>query len=108
MYKIIIKEEAIEDIKNITDYISNKLNNKSAAKKLINNIKNEVKNIKLFPYSNPQYLPLKKLSKKYRKSVIKNYVLLYAIDEDKQEIEVMRVLHNKQNIESIIHRVFNR
>ena len=83
-------------------YISNKLNNPTAALNLANDFIEEANNILEFPYGNSEYKPIKKLKNKYRKSKVKNYNIFYTIDEENKTIIIARVLHQKMNTNNIL------
>ena len=36
-------------------------------------------------------------SKKYRKAVIKNYIMFYRVDEEKQTIYIMRFIYSRRD-----------
>ena len=80
------------------------INGKEALNLLLKNFINGTKNILLFPYGSPEYIPNKKykLEKNYRCLKIQNFLMLYTIEEQDKLITITRVVHNKINIERII------
>ncbi len=48
-YKVLVTDEAIDDIFNLVKYVHMDLENPDAAEKLYNNLNREVSNIGLFP-----------------------------------------------------------
>lgn len=54
-----------------------------------------------------EYVHLKKLIKKlknynFRKLIIKNYIAFYRVDENKELVNVERILYNKMNWKNIL------
>lgn len=55
-----------------------------------------------FPYSNPAYLPIRPLKHEYRKLQVRNYLMLYWIDEEQKRITVARIIYAKRDIQRIM------
>lgn len=55
-----------------------------------------------FPYTNSEYIPIKPLKYVYRKSMVKNFMMLYTIEETKKVITIVRVLYQKRDIDRIL------
>ena len=92
MYKIEFLPIAKEDINNIIYYISHKLNNITAAKKLRNLFIKSLDYIIEFPYGSTVYPSSKTTLKyEYRSYKIKNYLLFYTINENQKLITITRV-----------------
>lgn len=104
MYRLEILPLAKKDMDDIIFYVSHNLKNNTASKKILKNFINGTKNILLFPYGSPEYIPNKKykLEKNYRCLKIQNFLMLYTIEEQDKLITITRVVHNKINIERII------
>ncbi|MDY2889624.1 MAG: type II toxin-antitoxin system RelE/ParE family toxin [Candidatus Caccosoma sp.] len=104
-YKVVILKQAENDIVEILNHISLKLNNPTAAMRLWNNIKDAISRVKLFPYAMPliknEYITL---NKEYRRVNVNNYVIIYKIKKD--EIHIIAILYAPSNImESILNRL---
>ena len=41
-------------------------------------------------------------SKKYRKAVIKNYIMFYRVDEEKQTIYIMRFIYGRRDYMNLL------
>ena len=102
MYKIKFLPSAKKDIDNIIYYVSNDLNNKSAAKKLSKSFIECANEILIFPYGEPIYGLSKKMNQEYRCIKIKNYCMFYVVNEKLKEVIVVRVLYKKMNINNIL------
>lgn len=102
MYKLTYLEVAKNDIEHIAYYISHNLNNKTAARNLLNKLFEDINKISIFPYGNPEYKPIKKLKYKYRKVKVKNFLVFYTVAESEKKIIIVRVLYKKMNIQKIL------
>lgn len=101
LYSLEFLPIAKKDIDDIVFYISNILNNKSAAYNLQNNIRNVLECIMLFPYSLPVYKFKNNMDKEYRCAIVNNYSLFYTVDEANYKIIVTRIVYSKMNINNI-------
>lgn len=95
-YKVNITDEARADLDEILKYIAVELSNGDAAQVLVDDIVNGVENIAAFPYAMP-YLNSADFHE-LRRSDIKNFVIIYSVDEDKHEIYIMAILYAKSDI----------
>ena len=107
MYKLEYLEIAKKDMDNIIYYISHNLKNKSAALKLIDEFLKEMNNIMNFPYASAEYISIKPLNNKYRKSRVKNFLIFYTINEENKTIMIVRVLYQKRNFTNLSVKIIN-
>ncbi|EFP62442.1 type II toxin-antitoxin system RelE/ParE family toxin [Erysipelotrichaceae bacterium AF15-26LB] len=96
-YKVVMSESAEYDLEQILNYLTVKLYNPIAATNFVNKLESCFNLLseqpKIYALSNQEYL--NKLG--YHKCVIDHYVMLYRINEDKQEIVIMRIFYGKQD-----------
>ncbi|WP_339365235.1 type II toxin-antitoxin system RelE/ParE family toxin [Vallitalea maricola] len=87
-YKIIYYPTAMDDVRNILNYIS--IDNPPAAYQLIDKIDHAVQSLADFPSKGtiPKDLQLK--TKQYRMLIIESYILFYIPNHTLSEIEIMR------------------
>ena len=104
MYKIKYYESAKKDIDDILLYISQTLNNPSAALKLLKEFKRADKIIILFPHGILKY----NNEFDYYIHKVKNYYFYYKIDEIGKIITIVRVLYKSRNFESLINDECNK
>ncbi len=102
MYQLEFLDSSIKDMIEIAGYISNNLNNKSAAYSLINKIISSANDLVLFPYSSSIDKSLTNTKLLYRKIKIKNYYIFYTIDAKNKKVIVVRVLYSKRNYKTIM------
>ena len=102
MYKIEFLQTALDDLKEITLYISKELSNPEAAYKLAETIVEKANSLSDFPYGRPVYNPLRELEKEYRTIYVKNYNLFYWIEEEEKTVMIARIIYSKRDITKII------
>ena len=99
-YQIRYLPIAEKDLKEILSYIQN--DNPEAALNLLNEIDENILQLKSFPYKGKapedDYLQ----SKGYRMLVIKTYIVFYVVDENIKEIEIRRILHGKRKYKFLL------
>ena len=90
-YDILLTTDALEDINEITKYIREKFASPTLAEKYFNELFDTVKSL--------EYMPgrFEKVTMKYikrdniRKIIYKNFLVFYHIDEEKQNVYILRV-----------------
>ena len=96
-YKVMFTTQAAQELKEVYSYISNKLYSPKATLELMREINNKVVNISYFPRMYSRLITKKIKFNKYRKIVIKNYIILYQIHDIKREIEIVHIFNSKSN-----------
>lgn len=96
-YKVEYLSTALNDILDIVKYIRYELADPEAAIKFTERIIEKEKQLSLFPYSSPAYIPIKHLKYEYRKLIAGNYLLFYWVNGKNKTVTVARVIHNKMN-----------
>ena len=101
-YKLIITGPAEQDLAEIAKYISKDLSSPKAAINFIDEVDNCYENISL----NPLMYPLsenERLNKKgYRKALIKNYIMLYRVEEKEKTVNIMRFIYGGRDYFNIV------
>lgn len=96
MYKLVFAPEFVRDLDSTFEYISQALAANKAAKELMKEIDDSIMNLKNMPYMYPECSePLKSLG--YRKIVVKNYILIYEVDNEKKNINLLRVFFGRSD-----------
>ncbi len=98
MYSLEYLPVAQQDMVEIVQYISGVLGNSGAAEQLAFELIQAGDQIVQFPYAHPAYIPIRPLKHEYRKLLIKNYMMLYWVDENRKKVTVARVLYAKRDI----------
>ena len=101
-YKIIETERARQDLSNIVDYIISSLENPSAAAELLNEVEACYDSMEQLPlmFETCRDPHLKAMG--YRKAGIKNYIMIYKVNEPLKTIFIMRFFHGRQDYEKLI------
>lgn len=95
-YKLNFAPKFIEDLDEAFGYISGTLFAPSAANALMKEIDNAVTSLKTMPYMYPECPePLDSLG--YRKIIVKNFILVYEIDENAKRVNLLRCFYGKSN-----------
>ncbi len=102
MYKLIITSTMHEELESIILYISDNLKNPSAATNFLNEVAKCYKHLK----SNPKIYGFchdDRLRKQgYRKAVVKNYILVYRIDEKNNTVYILHIFYGRRDYEKLI------
>ena len=103
MYKLEFLPIAKKDMDGIIYYVSNDLKNETAAVNISKCFIEGIKHILNFPYSSSEYKATSKLKNTYRSINIKNFLMFYTINEQDKMITIVRVLHQKMDINNILN-----
>lgn len=90
-------EECVEEMLEIYEYISYNLKENTAAKRFISNVMDKILNLSKTPELYTKIGKTDKLKREYHRIVIKNYIILYTVDYDKNKIYISRLIYGKRN-----------
>ena len=101
-YKLIKTDSYQRDLDGAVGYIVLSLVNKTAAVSLLNAVEEIYGDLERMPlmYGSCDDPHLRDL--KYHKVVIKNYVMVYKVDEDEKTVNILRFFHGRQDYEKLI------
>lgn len=102
MYDVIMTELANDDLDSIVAYIAEKLMNKSAASSFMDEVEKCISGLKQNPliYSKCRDELLEKRG--YRKALIKNYVLIFSVNETEKRVCILRLFYSGQDYAKLI------
>ncbi|GAB6273779.1 MAG: hypothetical protein STSR0004_06420 [Peptococcaceae bacterium] len=102
MYKLTVSELAHQDLDSIISYIAVQLANPAAASNFLDEVVRCYGNLKGNPmmYSKCNDSRLEKEG--YRKAVIKNYILVYKVDEIAKTVSVLRFFYGARDYEKLV------
>lgn len=103
MYKLEFLPSAQQDMVEIVRYISKELHNPIAADRLATKLLEAAERAAAFPYAAQIYNPIRPLKREYRKLVIKNYLMFYWVDEQKQIVTIAYVTYAKRDYERLLY-----
>lgn len=102
VYKIVRTNSYQRDLDGAVGYIVLSLANKAAAISLLNAIEKIYDDLERMPLmygfcSDPRLRAMK-----YHKAVIKNYIMVYTVDETAKVVNILRLFHGRQDYERLI------
>lgn len=86
----------------IVRYIAVELKNPIAANNTADELAEAAESIPSFPYANPAYIPIRPLKHEYRKLIVKNYIMLYRVDEARKLVTVSRVVYARRDYDKVL------
>jgi len=102
MYRVAFLPIARGDMAEIVRYVSHELCNPMAAVALADEMIAAAENLTDFPYANAIHQTVRPLKNEYRKLIVKNYILLYWIDEKAKRITIARVMYARRDYEKLM------
>ena len=102
MYKLEYLPVARRDMIEIVRYISQELQNPTAADQLAMELIEAGDSIPKFPYANPAFIPIRPLKHEYRKLLVQNYFMFYWVDEVKKLVRVARVVYARRDYKRLL------
>jgi len=69
--------------------------------KFLDALDKDFENVSFNPYMYPVY----EYNEKYRKIVTNDYLVFYVVDEENNLVRVYRILHGKQNVNTILEKL---
>ena len=106
-YKIFVSDPALEDMDEIALYISTQLNTPETADNMLDAFHKAMLSLAKMPKRHPLVRDDFLASLGYRKLSVKNYFILYSVDDtasEKREVNVERVLYSVRNWKHIVGR----
>ncbi len=105
-YQVIFTKQAKREIKSAYQYISKTLYAKTSALQLMKEINIKVENLTIFPrlYCELEIPNLKDI--RYRRIVVKNYIIIYKVNENKKEIYILHIFHSKSDYQRKLNSKF--
>ena len=102
MYKLEYLPVARRDMIEIVRYISQELQNPTAADQLAMELIEAGDSITKFPSANPAFIPIRPLKHEYRKLLVQNYFMFYWVDEVKKLVTVARVVYARRDYKRLL------
>ena len=102
MYKLVITELAHQDLDRIVSYIVVQLSNSKAAGDFLDEVTACYGFLKSTPMMYERCQDRRLGQEGYRKAVIKNYVIVYKINEASKTVSIMRLFYGTQDYTKLI------
>ena len=103
-YSIEYTNEALQDLRDIYDYISNELKAPGIAAAQIKRIRNEIRSLDSFPKRYAAVEWESWASRGLRRMPVDHFVVLYIVSDEFKAVQVVRIFYGKRNIPDIISR----
>ncbi|MED4599724.1 type II toxin-antitoxin system RelE/ParE family toxin [Paenibacillus validus] len=102
MYRLIVTELAHQDLDNIVSYIAVQLANPTAASDFLDEVDKCYAHLRNNPVMYPKCQDNRLEKEGYRKAVIKNYILVYKVDEGAEKVVILRFFYGAQDYNKLI------
>lgn len=101
-YKLVETASAQQDLAEILSYLTVSLANPSAASAFANEVEKCYAALEQMPYlyalcSSPQLS-----ARSYRKAVLRNYLLIYRVDEAQKTVYLLRFFYGRRQYETLL------
>jgi len=103
MYKVVISPSANADLFNALNYIAYELEDQQAAAKLADGIERCYTDLEEFPAAHEPCRDPVLGRMGYRRYPVGNYLVIFRIVEDAQEVRVVHIFHALQNYLEILN-----
>lgn len=104
MYKIYFTEDFKADLNKTFNYFSEELYSPAAAEKLLKEIDSRISFVSENPFMYP-LCPDWLSTAGLRKIVVKNYILVYTVNEDDEIVNFVNLFYGKQNYIDFFQRI---
>lgn len=96
-FEVEFTDECIEEMIEIYEYISNKLKEDNAAKRLMTEVTDRVLNLANSPELYMKIGKTENMKQEYHRMVVKNYVVLYTINFERRTVFISRMIYGRKN-----------
>ena len=100
MYKLEYLPLALQDLHEITSYITDILKAPQAAMNLLNTLDKRISGLKDFPYSCKIYNTENSLKSEYRMLTVKNYLVFYVVRDN--TVEIHRIIYARMEYDKFM------
>ena len=97
-YEITYDKAFITELKRIPIYFIKRLKNTKGSYKIIENAMERIKTLEQFPFIGKIIRKTKNFE--YRKLIIKNYIIIYKINLNQKEVNILHIYNQKQKIKN--------
>ncbi len=96
-YHVKLLSETLQQIDAIYGYITKELQSQIDAENLIDKLEEVIFSLESMPYRHPRRRTGIYANKEYRQVFVKNFCLVYRIDEIKKEVIIVAIRYSKSN-----------
>ena len=96
-YEVKLLSRALRDLDGIYGYISKNLQEPGSASALIDEIENQILSLEYLPFRCPERRTGIYANKGYRQLMVRNYNIIYRVDESNKTVLIVTVRYAKSN-----------
>lgn len=96
-YHVIYAPEALDDLKDITDYVTSELKSPRTAQHQAERIMDAIGSLSNMPMRHAVADDQSIDSEAIRRMNVANHAVFYAVDEDRREVTVVRILYGRSS-----------
>ena len=101
-YTIQISEQGRADYFRILEYLADVFENQTAVSNLVRGNRRCLEALRTSPYLYEACREPRLAERGYRKAVIRNYIMVYRVDEDARTVHILRYFHGYQDYEALL------
>ncbi|MDO9535742.1 MAG: type II toxin-antitoxin system RelE/ParE family toxin [Bacillota bacterium] len=101
-YEVFMTEPAVDDLQEITRYISKELKEPAIAQKLVAKIKDAVMGLAEVSSRHALMFDERLAAQGIRKLPLENYIVFYVISEKNMAVTVVRILYGRRDWEHLL------
>lgn len=101
-YKVEVTHLAAQDLDSIVAYLEQTLSNPMAASALLDGIEECFDGLESMPMMHGLCLDPRLRELEYRRAPIKNYIMVYKVDEPAKKVQILRFFYGAQDYEKLI------
>lgn len=102
MYNVLVTDSADQELDEILSYLTIQLQNPSAAMAFVDEVQSVYESLEHMPYMYELAHDARLHLMGYHKVVIKNYIMLYRVDEDLQTVYILHFFYGARQYEKLI------
>ena len=96
-YEVRLMNQALQDLDNIYAYIAGNLLESGIAAEIVNTLEAEILSLEYLPYRCPERRTGSFANSGYRQLMVKNYIVIYRIDEANKQVLVVTVRYARSS-----------
>lgn len=104
IYQVILSDAANRDLRNIFEYIFYELKAPQSASGMLDKLEKAVLSLEEMPNRHKVIEREPWLSRKVRLMPVGNYVVIYFVDDNKYEVNIMRIIYGGRDIDAELRK----
>ena len=104
IYQVILSDAANRDLRNIFEYIFYELKAPQSASGMLDKLEKAVLSLEKMPNRHRIIEREPWLSRKVRLMPVGNYVVIYFVDDNKYEVNIMRIIYGGRDIDAELRK----